>query len=84
LGVWSRLSATKDAVTPITTVDISQAGGFGVTRLAADEQDVPALGYVVSYLALQHAIDAEPARTRTDLRFGAPVQSVGVPPPTLR
>ena len=54
-------------------IDISQAGGFGVTRLAADEQDVPALGYVVSYLALQHAIDAALARTRTDVRFGAPV-----------
>jgi 2-octaprenyl-6-methoxyphenol hydroxylase len=80
LGVWSRLSAAKNAVTPITTVDISQAGGFGVTRLSADEQDVPALGYVVSYLALQHAIDAELARTRTRLRFGAPVQTAGGTP----
>lgn len=80
LGVWSRLGAAKNAVTPITTVDISQAGGFGVTRLSADEQDVPALGYVVSYLALQHAIDAELARTRTDLRFGARVQAVGGTP----
>jgi len=80
LGVWHRLAAAKNAVTPITTVDISQAGGFGVTRLSADEQGVPALGYVVSYLAMQHAIDVELARTRTDLRFGAPVQSVGGTP----
>lgn len=80
LGVWSRLTATKNAVTPITTVDISQAGGFGVTRLRAEEQEVPALGYVVSYLALQHAIDAALARTRTDVRFGAPAQSVGGTP----
>ena len=80
LGVWSRLAATSGAVTPITTVDISQTGGFGVTRLSADEQDIPALGYVVSYLALQHAIDAELARTRTDLRFGAQVKSVGGTP----
>src|SRR5258708_27620421 len=80
LGVWSRLASAKNAVTPITTVDISQAGGFGVTRLSADEQDVPALGYVVSYLALQQAIDAELARTRTDLRFGAHVESVGGTP----
>jgi len=80
LGVWSRLAAASGAVTPITTVDISQAGGFGVTRLTADEQDVPALGYVVSYLALQHAIDGELARTRTDLRFGTQVQSVGGTP----
>ena len=80
LGVWSRLAAAKNAVTPITTIDISQAGGFGVTRLRADEQEVPALGYVVSYRALQRAIDAELARTRTDLRFGAPVQAVGGTP----
>jgi hypothetical protein len=48
LGVWCRLAAAKNAVTPITTIDISQARGFGVTRLRADEQDVLALGYVVS------------------------------------
>jgi 2-octaprenyl-6-methoxyphenol hydroxylase len=80
LGVWSRLAATKDAVTPITIIDISQAGGFGVTRLRADEQEVPALGYVVSYLALQHAIDAELARTRTDVRHGVTVEAVGGTP----
>ena len=32
LGVWSRLAAVADAVTPIVAIDISQAGGFGVTR----------------------------------------------------
>ena len=53
LGVWPRLAADAGAVTPIATIDISQAGGFGVTRLAADEQGLPALGYVVSYRALQ-------------------------------
>ncbi len=76
LGVWCRLAAIKDSITPITTIDISQAGGFGVTRLSADEQEVPALGYVVSYLALQSAIDAELARTRTELRHDAAVESV--------
>jgi 2-octaprenyl-6-methoxyphenol hydroxylase len=80
LGVWSRLAVAKNGVTPITTVDISQAGGFGATRLRADEQEVPALGYVVSYVALQHAIDAGFARTRTDVRYGAHVQAVGGTP----
>jgi len=80
LGVWSRLVAAKDAVTPITTIDISQAGGFGMTRLVADEQEIPALGYVVSYVALQRAIDAELARTRTDIRHGVPVAAVGGTP----
>ena len=77
VGVWCRLAAIKDSITPITTIDISQAGGFGVTRLSADEQEVPALGYVVSYIALQSAIDAELARTRTELRHDAVVESVG-------
>jgi 2-polyprenyl-6-methoxyphenol hydroxylase-like FAD-dependent oxidoreductase len=30
LDVWARLSANRDAVTPITSIDISQAGGFGM------------------------------------------------------
>jgi len=77
LGVWPRLAAIAGAVTPITTIDISQAGGFGVTRLDASEQGLPALGYVVSYVALQSAIDAALVATRTVMRFGAPVAQVG-------
>jgi 2-octaprenyl-6-methoxyphenol hydroxylase len=77
LDVWHRLSATPDAVTPIVNIDISQAGGFGVTRLTAVEQGLPALGYVVSYVALQGAIDAALAATRTVIRFGSTVDHVG-------
>jgi 2-octaprenyl-6-methoxyphenol hydroxylase len=80
LGVWSRLSTMAQAVTPITTIDISQAGGFGATTLTADEQAVPALGYVVSYRALQAAIDAELARTRTDVRYDSSVAKVSHTP----
>lgn len=76
LGVWSRLGVVTGAVTPITSIDISQAGGFGVTRLDAREQGLPALGYVVSYVALQGAIDAALAATRTVVRFGSPVAQV--------
>jgi 2-octaprenyl-6-methoxyphenol hydroxylase len=67
LGVWHELAATDGAVTPITDIDISQAGGFGMTRLSAAEQDLPALGYVVSYRALQAALDTGVAR-RADQR----------------
>ncbi len=77
LDVWHRLAATPDAVTPIAGIDISQAGGFGVTRLTAVEQGLPALGYVVSYVALQGAIDAALATTRTVIRFGSTVEHVG-------
>jgi len=77
LGVWSPLAATTGAVTPIRIVDISQARGFGVTRLTAADADVPALGYVVSYAALQNTLDAALSRAGVPVRFGAAVGSVG-------
>jgi 2-octaprenyl-6-methoxyphenol hydroxylase len=76
LAVWPRLAAIAGAVTPIVEIDISQAGGFGVTRLVAEEQGLPALGYVVSYRALQAAIDDALTRTGIDLRFGVTAAAV--------
>src|SRR6266513_413596 len=80
LDVWPRLAATRDAVTPITSVDISQAGGFGMTRLVASDHDVPALGYVVSYRALQSALDAALAGAGIAIQFNAAAKSVGATP----
>jgi 2-octaprenyl-6-methoxyphenol hydroxylase len=80
LGVWSGLAASPDAVTPIATIDISQAGGFGMVRLSAAEHDLPALGYVVSYRALQSALDAALARAGVAVRFGAVATEVGGTP----
>ncbi|MEO8304287.1 MAG: FAD-dependent monooxygenase [Betaproteobacteria bacterium] len=80
LSVWGSLCAIPGAATPITRIDISQAGGFGATELSADEQGVPALGYVVSYLALQTALDAALARSGVELRHGMAVASVGGTP----
>jgi len=54
---------------PITAIDVSQRGGFGHVRLDAAEQGLPALGYVVSYRALQAALDAELARSGATLRY---------------
>jgi 2-octaprenyl-6-methoxyphenol hydroxylase len=80
LGVWRELATTEGAVTPIAEIDVSQAGGFGVTRLTAAEQGVPALGYVVSYIALQRALDAALEAAGVDVRFGARVVGVrGLP-----
>jgi 2-octaprenyl-6-methoxyphenol hydroxylase len=76
LAVWPHLAAMPGAVTPIVEIDISQAGGFGVTRLVAEEHGLPALGYVVSYRALQAAIDDALARTRIAIRFGVTAASV--------
>jgi 2-octaprenyl-6-methoxyphenol hydroxylase len=80
LGVFARLTAIPGAVTPIDTVDISQAGGFGVTKLRAAEHGVPALGYVVSYRALQGAVDAALAQTGAEVRFASPVARVDAMP----
>jgi 2-octaprenyl-6-methoxyphenol hydroxylase len=75
VGVWNALSLAG-ASTPIARIDISQAGGFGQTRLAAQEHGLPALGYVVSYRALQAALDAALARSSVATRHGATVAAV--------
>lgn len=50
-GAWGELSPT-----PITSIHVSQQGGFGRTRMSADDAGVPALGYVVDYGALLDAL----------------------------
>jgi len=52
LGVWSALPQ----VTPILTITVSQQRRFGRVELTAPQAGVPALGYVVSYAALQRAL----------------------------
>jgi len=79
-GVWCALAGSAHAVTPITSVDISQAGGFGLTRLDAAEQGLSALGYVVSYRALQAVLDAALERKHVDVRWGSRVKHVGGTP----
>lgn len=80
LAIWPALSAAPGAVTTITTIDISQAGGFGVTTLDATDHHLPALGYVVAYRALQAALDAALARAGIAVRFGTNVAAVGGTP----
>lgn len=53
LGVWNAI-----ANTPITTIHISQQGGLGITRIRADEEGVPALGYVLAASDLAASLDA--------------------------
>ena len=76
LGVWTPLAGTAGAVTPIVTIDISQARGFGSVELTASEQGLPALGYVVSYRALQSALDGALAGSGIDVRFGTAAEAV--------
>ena len=80
LGIWGAMAARRDAVTPITAIDISQRGGFGRMRLDALEHGLPALGYVVSYRALQAALDAALGRVGNKVIFGAKVTAIRTTP----
>jgi 2-octaprenyl-6-methoxyphenol hydroxylase len=80
LGVWSEVAATPRAVTPITAIDISQRAGFGRARLHACDQGVEALGYVVGYRALQHALDAALVRAGMSVEHGVGVTHVSARP----
>jgi len=51
IGAWGAFP-----VTPIETVQVSQQGGFGRTRLDARDAGVPALGYVTEYAPLLAAL----------------------------
>ena len=54
LGVWQHLDAQATA---INTIHISQRGSLGRSLLKAQEHNLPALGYVLSYGALTQALD---------------------------
>jgi 2-octaprenyl-6-methoxyphenol hydroxylase len=51
VGVWNALETT-----PIQTIHVSQAGGFGRTLIDAADAGVPALGYVTEYANLLAAL----------------------------
>jgi len=51
VGAWHGLEAT-----PISAVEVSQAGGFGRTRFDALDAGVPSLGYVTDYALLLKAL----------------------------
>ena len=72
VGVWDRL----DSYTPITHIHISQRGGFGTTQISADEEQLPALGYVVSYSALEIALEAQMAAVGIAVQYGIDAQCV--------
>lgn len=61
LGVWPSVEAT-----PIRTIRVSQAGGFGRTTLEAADAGVPALGYVTEYAALADSLYSTAATMRAE------------------
>ena len=79
VGVWDALSPECAAVTQI---DVSQRGAFGSTRLRAEDEQLPALGYVtpagVLASILREAVDALPNcefQTQTSVEHIRPLGS---------
>jgi len=50
MGIWQKL---KKAAQPISMIDVIEKGKFGVVRLDAAKEGLPALGYVVPFALLK-------------------------------
>jgi 2-octaprenyl-6-methoxyphenol hydroxylase len=71
VGAWSAL-----APSPIETILVSQAGGFGRARLEAADAGVPALGYVVEYHELASVLTARLESSGIEVRRGADARAL--------
>ncbi len=60
----------------IHAIHTSQQGGFGRVRLSREDADVPALGYVVGYAALQATLDTALMAAGIPVTFGARVTTI--------
>jgi 2-octaprenyl-6-methoxyphenol hydroxylase len=72
LGVWMHL----EVPTAIHTIHISHQGGLGRALLNAQEEGVPALGYVLSYNDLSRALDQALKESEVRIRFSSPVERI--------
>ncbi len=73
LGVWQELS---ENCCPITQIHVSDKGHIGATRLSAEEQGLPALGYVVENRWLGRVLLEQLLASPVDVRAPAKVASV--------
>ncbi len=71
LGVWSQITQA----TPITRIHISHKGGLGRALLNAQEEKLPALGYVLRYGELAQALMNALRDTGVRMRFGVQVKN---------
>ena len=68
------------ASTPIAAIHISQKGGPGRTLITAPELGLPALGYTVSYAALQRALESRLAENSIAVRYGEACDDIRLAP----
>ncbi len=74
LGVWAAIPHTA-----ITSIHVSHQGGLGRTKITAEDEGVPALGYVLAAGDLAASLDAALAQTdvvfRDHTRVDAPPEA---------
>ena len=68
LGVWDEIVAQASA-TPIRHIHVSQAGGFGQTRIETADYQLDALGYVTRLGPLVKALVGAVLRAGIEIRF---------------
>jgi len=74
MQVWSDLEGDAE---PIDAIHVSDRGHFGFTHLSAQEEQVPALGYVVTARRLGHTLLGR-LRECADVELIAPAQVLAV------
>lgn len=78
LGAWQDIPHT-----PIATIHVSHQGGLGRTRIAAQEEGVPALGYVLAAGALAQSLDAALSRAGIVFHDNTQITAAQTPPAPL-
>lgn len=73
MGLWSELQAQ---VAPIKHIHVSDRGYFGATRLSAEQEAVPALGYVVESRVLGKVLFEALAKSSVQLISPATVYAL--------
>lgn len=63
-------------VTPIADIHVSQKGGPGRTLISATDQGLAALGYTVSYAALEEALARQLAASGASVSWGTPCAAI--------
>ena len=66
--------------TPIASIHVSQKGGPGRTLLEASDQGLPALGYTVSYAALEEALTRRLGDLAIEVRYASSCERIALEP----
>ena len=77
-GAW------PEGATAITSIHVSQRGGPGRTVIDAADARLPALGYTVSYAALEQALVARVREAGIPIHYGASCEDIALDPERAR